>query len=116
MGTQSERSDEDIFGDDVNKVRQLLGGCSIALIYHQNFLSDLLDIHTFRVFSENRHILEEICYWFTNPSYFLPENEIYDDIINLLKAFFKRAVNKNANKGIKIIERRGEGLRILFTR
>ena len=116
MGTQSELSDADIFGDDINKVRQLLGGCSIALIYHQNFLSDLLDIHTFKLFSENKHILEEICYWFTNPSYSLPENEIYDEIINLLKAFFKRAVNKNAYKGIKIIERRGESLRILFTR
>ena len=116
MGDQN-RTDEEVFGEDINKVRQLLGGCAIALIHHRSYLSDLLDVHTFRSFTENRQILEEICYWFTNPSYvFSFESDTLSDIVNLLKAFLKRAINKNVYNGIKLIEKRGEGVAATYTR
>ena len=101
-------SDEAVFGDDINKVRQLIGATSVLILNHPDIISDILDQTTFISFSENKHILEVLTYWFTNPGFGITETEERNEAINLIKSFIKRCVNKNAHAGVKLIVESGE--------
>ena len=93
--------DETIFGDDTVKVRQLLGTLSIVILDHKELLADLLDQTTFIAFYQNQAILENLSYWFTDPSFKIEQrNKEVNYVINVLKAFIKRVVNKNIFNGI----------------
>ena len=101
-------SDEVVFGDDINKVRQLIGATSVLILNNYDIISDVLDKTSFISFSENKHILEALSYWFTDPGFAITETEARNEIINLIKAFIKRCVNKNAHAGVKLVVRNGE--------
>ena len=83
-------SDETTFGNDTGKVRQLLGAICILVLEHKALLTDLLDHTSFTALYQNQAILENLSYWFTEPSFKIQQtNKDTRYVINILKAFIR---------------------------
>ena len=97
-------SDETTFGNDTGKVRQLLGAICILVLEHKALLTDLLDHTSFTALYQNQAILENLSYWFTEPSFKIEQtNKDARYVINILKAFIKRVVNKNIFNHVTLV-------------
>ena len=88
---------------DINKVRQILGAISTVLLHNSDIISDLLDNKSFLAFSNNQHLLELISYWLKDPSFQITHSDKLREIINYLKSFLKRCVNRNTHYGILLL-------------
>ena len=101
-------TDGGIFGDDIVKVRQLLGGLSVIVLEHKELLTDLLDRTSSIAFYQNQAILENLSYWFTDPNFKIEQrNDEVQYVINILKSFIKRIINKNGFNGITLKSEEG---------
>ena len=108
-------SDETTFGNDTGKVRQLLGAICILVLEHKALLTDLLDHTSFTALYQNQAILENLSYWFRNPSFKIEQrNKEVKYVINVLKAFIKRMINKNIFNGIVLNASEDGVLRIFY--
>ena len=90
--------DKEIFEDDIGKVRQLLGGLSLLILKYEEAINELMDRDTFNILykeENNRHVLQLISHWFTNPSFKILESDHLRSVINVLKSILKRFYSKN---------------------
>ncbi len=98
--------DIEIFGEDIGKVRQLLGGLSLLILKYEEAINELMDRETFNVLykeENNRHVLQLISHWFTIPSFKILESDHLRSVVNALLSLLKRFYSKNVYHRVVLV-------------